>query len=312
MTGRVTVAALLLSSGLGAMGCLPADTRPEPGRVYVTADLPSDLRGAQTTPGQLTFTTEDGWAMTLTRLFVSMGGIGFPRDNESCSEYSEAGYRRVLDMQQPGPQKLGQVWGLNGCLLTYTVSAPGSQAVLGQGVTASDRDFMQNAIVPASSDTGITTKQGMALHLQGSAEKSGVVASFDWGFADRLNWTNCQRRINGALEGPFQLVGGETIDINIEVDPRSLFQAGVENAASTDASTPVSLVQLMVDADQQSGNANGRIAVDELINVAMPSELSALNLAEFMRQKAYPSIFGFARDGQCIPEPDERGPGGGM
>lgn len=312
MTGRKILTALLLSSALGTPGCLPADTRPEPARIYVTTDLPTDLRETLTEEGQLAFTTEDGWTVKLTRLFVSIGSLGFVRDSKSCNEYAEAEYNRVLDLQQPGPQKLAQIWGLNGCLVSYSVRVPGSDAVLGAGVTAKDRTLMMDDIVPTSSTTGVTSVQGMALHVQGSAEKSGTTVTFDWGFPNRLNWTNCQRRIQGELETQLPLVGGETIDVNIVVDPRNLFRAAPEGATgpvSTDlgatrTAMPVSLVQFIADADQQSGNANGRVSVDELFTVTVPSDLSALNLAELIRLKSYPSVFLYAGDGQCVPAPE--------
>ncbi len=319
MNGRKTLTAVLLASSLGTPGCLPADTRPEPGRIYVTTDLPTDLRETLAEEGQLAFTTEDGWTVNLTRLFVSLGSLGFA--GEGCNEYSEARYGRVLDMQQPGPQKLGQMWGLNGCLVSYSVYRASSDSVLGAGVTTKDRDLMQNALVPTSAETGVTTAQGMTLHVQGSAENSGTTVSFDWGFSDRLNWTDCQRRINGELETQLPLVGGETLGVNIVVEPRNLFLAvpdGSTALASTDAGATtaaraVSLMQLIADADQRNGNANGRVALDELSTMTVPSDLSALNLAEVIRQKAYPSVFQYGGDGQCVVRKEGRhGPGGGM
>jgi len=310
MTRQSYLAILLVLGALGTPGCLPADLRPEPARIYVTTDLQADVRAKQTNTGQLVFSTDDGWTITLTRLFVSMGGLGFSGD--SCNEYSEARYWRVLDLQQAGPQKVAQIWGLNSCQISYGVSRPNSTAVLGTAITQSDHDFMQNAWAPASSATGITTKQGIAMQVVGTAAKATTAVSFDLGFADKLGWENCQRRISGELEPSLPLVGGETVDVNIEVDPRALFVGVADTTDPTLAPATTPLMQLIADADQLTGNANGRIGVDELITVAMPSAISDLNLAEYLRQKAYPAMFRYAGDGQCTKqEAGRRGPGGG-
>lgn len=304
MTLQHATTALLLAF-VGAVGCLPADTRPEPGRVNVSVNLPPDLRASQSLEQSLAFTTGDDWSIALGRLYVSMGNLGFA--SNGCNEYAEARYGRVIDMLQPGPQKLGQIWGLNDCLVSYSVYRASEEAVLGNEVTASDRAWMRDAIVPVSSPNGVTTAEGMTLHVQGTAEKDGTVLSFDWGFADRINWTDCKRRIGGSLEAPLPLVGGETIEIEIELDPRNLFQLPGDAAAS-------SLLPMIADADQRSGNANGRVSIEELYGVAGPADPAGLNLAEFMRLKAYPSLFEYAGDGSCERASTANrhgGPGGG-
>jgi hypothetical protein len=334
-------ASIAVAFALGVLGCLPADTRPEPGRVYVTTDVPNELRDSRLADGRLAFTTDEGWTVTLDRLMVALGGTSF--DGEQCNDYSAARYRRILDMQQTGPQKVGQIYGLNDCLISFSViTPPTSDAVLGLGVTKSDNDLMASALVPTSTAAGMTTVQGMALHVSGSAEKDGTTIGFDWGFSDRIRFTACKRVINGQLEPKLPLVGGQTLDVNIAVDPRGLFRAGPPRSGAAyvtdngdagpqlDAATaqdagipavaPIPLMQLMADADQISGNANGHLSMLEMSQVKLPgkpSDLEAIpgattNLAEALRQSSYPSLFAYGDGGLCsIDTRQGRGRGGG-
>jgi hypothetical protein len=339
-------AALVFAAALGGFGCLPADTRPEPGHLYVTTDLPTDLRDTRLSDGRLGFLTDDGWTVAFDRLLVSFGGTSF--DGEQCNDYSDARYRRIVDMQQPGPQKVGEIYGLNDCLVSFAVLIPPtSDAVLGSGVTKSDADSMASALVPTSTPTGMTTVQGMALHVAGSADKDGTTLGFDWGFSDRIRFTECRRMIDGTLEPRLPLVGGQTIEVNIAVDPRGLFVAGpprtdaayltdsgdaglqMDAGTSLDAETPldggtpavarIPLMQMMADADQVSGDANGRISMAELANVKLagqPRDLSQIpgatsNLAEALRQSSYPSLFTYGNGGLCnVNTQQGRGRGG--
>jgi hypothetical protein len=346
MAGRhdcaASTLALLTAAGylpLGAVGCLPRDTRPEPAEIYVTADLPTALRDQQSTDGTLGFVTDDGWTITIDSLYVSIGHAGF--DGDSCNEYADAGYRRVLNALGPGPQKVNQIWGLNTCRLNYSVGAPPtSNAVLGQGVPQSELDLMTSAIVPTSTPTGMTTAQGMAMHIVGNAEKDGAVLAIDWGFSSRIRFSDCRRLVDGKLEEHLPLVGGQTTTVNILVDPRQLFRASPPSMGSTfiadtgcdsdsdcdaaqlpdasvptssddpSASTSVPLMQLMASADQITGNANGHISIDELAKVQMPADVKALatipgaslNLAEVLRQASYPSTFIYGDGGQCTTD----------
>lgn len=291
-----------IALGVSIVGCLPVDTRPEPSLVLVTADLPPDLVDHA-------FSTEDGYNVTLTRLFVSMGNLGF--DGAGCNSYSEARYGRVLDMLQPGPQKLGQLWGLNACLLGYRVSVPREDAVLGASVTEADRLLMSNATVPTSSADGLATARGMTVHLQGLIQNGAVTVSFDWGFSEELSWSECKRRVQGELETQLPLAGAGTIDVNISVDPRNLFRVKLPTSDATDDSEQfMSLARLIVDADQSSGDANGRVAIDELIVVSVPAATDGENLAETIRKLSYPTMFRYSEDGDCVRN-TKRGHGSG-
>ena len=189
-------AAILLATVPGTSGCLPADTRPEPGLVHITADLQAQIRDAQLADGTLVFTTDDRWTVTIANLYVSIGNARLDGDN--CNEYAEAGYQRILNMRQPGPQKVNQVWGLNACRVGFWLATPQAEEVVpGAGVSNAELDMMTNGIVPTSTPTGITTAQGMAVHIIGRAEKDGTTVSFDWGFSSDVRFKDCQRLVQG-------------------------------------------------------------------------------------------------------------------
>lgn len=304
-----TLLALATTLGSAQLGCLPTDTRPEPGLVRVSADLVSEFHVDSPRTDPLTFETDDGWTVAINRLFVVMGYLNF--DGDGCNAYSVARYGRILDLLQPGPQKIGQNWGLNDCQLGYRVSFPSDDDVLGAGVTEKDRAWMRDATVPVSRPEGLTTAQGMTLHVQGSLAKGTTQVTFDWGFADELNWTECKRRIDGELETRLPLVGGETIQVNIAVDPRNLFRAKLPAPDKATVGDSIALQQLIFEADQVNGNANGRVAIDELLTVQVPGATTGENLGEVLRKYSYTSLFLYAGDGVCIAGTrGRRGPGG--
>lgn len=292
------LAAVSLALSTGA--CLPVDTRPEPAKVVVDVELASDLQPGPDATRSITFSTQDGWNITLERMLVSMGELFL--GGKHCNAYSDAFYSRILDLSQPSPQRLGQVWGLNDCRLGYSVESPYGNEVLGLGVTEEDRDFMGNAIVPVSSEKGLAAAEGMAIYVRGYAVKDTVSVSFDWGFSDRIDFSDCRRRVDSNLE-ELPLTGGDTTGLTLTVDPRRLFLFGAATEADSDiAETP--LMQFIADADQVLGNANGRVAVDELIRAPFSSGL-APNIAEVLRRWTYPSVFLYGDGGECIR--DHRG-----
>jgi hypothetical protein len=314
----------LLCAATCWVGCLPADTRPVPAHVLVSV-----ARDPELGDGAATFLAADGWRLTVSTLVITMGNVGFSSD--TCNEYSEARYRRLLDLNRPGPQKLAEVYGLAACTLSYGVMVAEEDTVLGQGLTLADLEFMRSATVRVSSDTGLTTTQGMALHLVGQAEKDGTTVQFDWGFVDRLRFSDCQRSASDPAETTLALESGQALDLSITVDPRNLFQIGLDPklAPPLDVSDampmgedtevvptldlpPMSLTQWIADADQVTGDGNGRVSVDELAQMAIPGAASQQNLAEILRLFAYPTLFRYDDDGQCSnPIGQRRGHGGG-
>ncbi len=296
--GRPVMAAAL---ALGELACLPADTRPEPALVLVDAELPSDLAQAA---GSLGFATEDGWTVAVDRLLVSMGRLRM--NGSSCNPYSDAWYLRILDMLQPGPQRVGQLWALHDCDMSFGAGIPDEDSVLGAGVSEDDRAFMQRATVPSSSREGPTTTIGMAVHIAGSAAKDGQTVRFDWGFSDRRDWTQCQRRTSSGLERRLPLSGGATTRLRVVVDPRRLFghtgSDGTDPGADAGAPGGMWWMQRIADADRLAGDGNGQVSIDELWAMEAPDGTPPGPLAEQIRLWSYPAMFRYDEDGECASE----------
>jgi hypothetical protein len=90
---------------LAQAGCLPADTRPEPGSIVVTIEPSEGTRGG--------FESSDGWTVKIDRALTAMGSVdldGDPDgDEESCNAYSDARYDWTLDLLAADGDKLGLV-----------------------------------------------------------------------------------------------------------------------------------------------------------------------------------------------------------
>jgi hypothetical protein len=322
--------ALTVAACAALVGCLPADTRPVPAHVVVRVERDPELGD-----GPASFTSDDGWEVTLEELLVSIGNTGL--EGERCNNYSEARYRRLLDLNRPASQKLGELYGLNDCTLAFGVSVPHDDTVLGKGVTADDLEFMSTASVPVSSETGPTTAEGMSLHIMGQAQKDGTTVSFDWGFSDSIHFLDCKRPLDESFESSLPLVGGKSLGVRIVVDPRNLFQIGLDPKLAPPAKPPggfgedetptkirgvdltevvaalppMSLVGLIADADQTSGDANGRVSVKELSAVSIPGAPAELNLAELLRLVTSTTLYRYEDTGQCaVIAAHHRGGGG--
>lgn len=287
------------------VGCLPADTRPEPAHVVLSLERDPELG-----QGAAQFGTTDGWTVTLSSWTMSTGGVLF--DGESCNEYSEAFYSRIFDLNRGGEQRLGEMYGLNACTLMLDVSRPRENAVLGSGVNPEEQQLMRLGMVPVSVQSGAVDVQGMAMHIAGQLGKDGLRVQFDWGFANGIRYLDCKRTVEGQLEDHLSLRSGEQVKLGITVDPRNLFrwkqdpkQGG--DRGSTGIPIPVwaadlpamSLAQLMVDADQLSGNANGQISMDELSRVSVPGMPPEVNLGLALQWFMFPSVVRYADTGIC-------------
>lgn len=289
-----SVIAVFLACIACQASCLPADTRPEPGRVNVTAKLPDDLQN-----DKLEFVSDDGWTITMNEFLVSIGNVKLV--GKGCSPYSEANYQRILDMRQPGFQKIAEVWGLNDCGIDYVVKIPEPDSVLGTGVTEAERSFMVDGFSMQPYAAGATMSKGTGLIVRGTAQKDSIKVTFDWNFSMAVYFFGCQRRFdNGVYEGPLQgLNGGATVDVSITIDPRNLFRTSLyasdEPAVETEAT--VSLVQLIADADLKNGNADGRVDIEELI--ATPYLEHDTDVAAVIYLFSFPSIFLYDEDGHC-------------
>src|SRR5690606_20533501 len=100
---------LLLIASLPLATCLPEDARPEPGVAIASASADPGLASG--------FITADGWSVTFTTFLLTVGELDLGGDD--CTPYAESDYLRLLDLRQPGPQRLALLHGLGDCDIAF-------------------------------------------------------------------------------------------------------------------------------------------------------------------------------------------------
>lgn len=267
--------------------CLGADSRPEPGSLLVTASSDAALQNG--------FTTEDGWTIRYDRFVVSLGHAS--PEGESCTFYSDTAYNRVLDMRIPRPQKLSIIYALGHCKLDYEVSSPVPETVLGENITAVDRDFMRT---PASDD--IARDAGVSIFVDGIARKGQVEKRFQWSFRNRVEYAGCSATIDGKLVEGADFRSSEAISRAIVVHGATLFQDRLEGSEAALAFEPFAL------ADER-GDRDGQVTLSELDKMPLMSpsksspyadgEASWTTLEEYVYLGLFKKVVRYQGNGSC-------------
>ena len=279
----------LLCLALVPSGCLPADTRPEPGSLLSTVEgSESTLQG---------WTTDDGWDVVFDRVLLTIGPMQF---GDACDKYSEAGYDRILDVTRHGRQKLSVLFGLGRCDVDFEASPPGLRSVLGEGVSESDRDTLR---LPARDALG--SAQGSVLRVEGSAARQGRVLAFAWDLRQRLYFTRCQVQVAGEVRRGIALRSAEALTQNLLIEVESLFCDDAEDRSST-------RFQPFADADAVLGDADGLITLAELgaqplEAIRGPGRYSGRGLAatvpstlgEYLHLALWPELIRYRDTGSC-------------
>ncbi|MEP7123560.1 MAG: hypothetical protein ABJE95_21710 [Byssovorax sp.] len=267
-TPRMSMAIGGAAAALVLAGCLPGDTRPPPAVVHLTVE-PS----AADTAG---FTTTDGWQISFDRLLVSLGGArlgargigGRDADDSACNSYAGAGYERLFDFTVPGTQKLSDIYGLGSCGVRLRLRSPGSDALLGQGVTADELAQMQ-----VEDTDAVITKGRPSAHVRGKATRNAVTKRFDWTFRLGVSLHGCISADGASFASDVFLVGNEAFPLAVVVHGEELFREGPDDssplrfeaiaAADADGDQMITLDELgavpgpMLDADAGLMTADG-------------------------------------------------------
>ena len=252
-------------------GCLPADTRPEPGSLATTVVGEDALNTG--------FTTADGWDVTFDEFLISLGEVGLEGDD--CNPYAESDYLRILDMQQPGAQRLNLMHALGTCEFSFLVEDPSRDAVLGTGVDEADKDMMRSA----GSDPFVE-ERGVALYVAGSAERDDEHYRFDWSFRHNLEYTDC---------GTVEFESGASDEVAIRVRGQVLFQSGLDDDAPLQFDDYAS-----ADAD-----ADGTVTLEELHSVSL-STGDFTTLGERLYLGLVPEVPRFRNSDACTAaEPED-------
>lgn len=235
-----------------AGACLPKDTRPPPGEIELTG-----LNAGAFTVDSPTLTTADGWTLTVSRFFVSIGNGQL--DGSKCDFYSDARYRRILDLRRTETQRIGLLFALGQCDLGFAVRDPGNDDVLGAGVTAADETFMRT---PVPDDYTATLNGGLgagvSLFIEGNAKRDTTTKRFSWAFRRHFEYSQCSLPGSSGLVRGVDLKSAHTDRIDVMLHGESLF------LDSLDTATAKPRFDAIAGADTIHGNADGEVTLHEL------------------------------------------------
>ena len=207
--------------------------------------------------------TADGWAITYRRFLLGLGDAEL--GGERCTEYSEADYDRIFDMQQPEPQKVNVQYALGFCELDYEVLNPSGESLLGAGVSPEDAVFMRT---PGSDD--YARQQGVSLYAEGQATLGKVTKSFAWAFRWQVAYDDCGAAGREMSFSGVELRQDEPTNIELLIAGEALFQTNPDPELARLRFGP------LADADTLSGNDDGAVTLEELGQVKLadlPPEL---------------------------------------
>ena len=247
LSHRKSVNIAVACCSLGSAGCLPTDTRPPPASVFVEASSDDAVRKG--------FSTDDGWNIEFTRFLITLGRTSL--DGDACNPYSDARYERVLDMQQPPPQKVTLLYGLGQCDFTFSVTHPVSDSVIGAGVTSQEALMMQTAgsdkyTAPTGQLAGINT------YVTGVASRGDEHKTFAWSFRQDYNYKSCTVSVDAGPAQGLNLHGHDSDTVDLLVRGETLFQTDVDPSKAKLLFEPIAM------ADSVFGNADGQVTLDEL------------------------------------------------
>lgn len=191
--------------GLVGPACLPVDSRPKPSEVLLNIE-----DGSATVTD---FVTDDGWAIHVTNLFAVVGAIGLVSDlvapDSRCNEYSATDYYWLLNLLEPGAQKVGLTYGLGSCHVRWELAQADPFRALRTGSGVERLDY------------GNMTKGAYSLLMNGTATSGSTVVSFAIGLTNASYQGTC---------APSELAG-ESRTVTLQVDPTALFRSA--DGAST-------------------------------------------------------------------------------
>lgn len=182
----------------------------------------------------------DGWAVTFDSFLVSIGNIAGQAGHGNEEVGDPAFY--IVDLAQPS--------GGEGFEVTTFDAPPGHYDHFGYQIAPAPSATAPHA---DAADATAMKASGYSVWVRGSATKTEVTKTFDWGFTLKLTYAHCD--LGGSVDGN-ELVAQATIHAD------HLFY---DDAVSEE---PNLAFQLIADADGADGTtADGTITFDELAAV---------------------------------------------
>lgn len=289
---------------LGA--CLPKDTRPPPAHLRFTASPAQSLASKDAIT-----TTEDGWELTFSRVLATLGRVSL--NGDSCNDYSDARYSRVLSLVGAPPfDKISESYGLGHCDFAFSILNAESDSLLGATATADDVAFLRTP-----GEDKYAGPSGVSVYIEGQAVRGDERKAFAWKFRGRVRFEECADRVDGELVPGLELAQEAEVNVDVVLAPEAVFSDSVDP----------SLAKLRFDAiaaaDDLAGDADGEVTLDELGQVPLaelqngdayaPGEAGELlmTLEDFVYLGVAPNVARYRGTGTCKPQLRPARGGGG-
>ena len=221
--------------------CLPAEERPEPGKVELRVALDSDNEQV---------ITDDGFRIHFEQAYVGIGNAQLEpaEPGAECRQYASTPYLRVVDLLA-GPTRLATLFARGPCELRFEALGPGEV----EPVVSDLEDDVLSALEAKGSDPFVR-EQSAVLRVAGRAERGSEQLRFSWSFRQGFAVDPCA---TAAFEP------GESELVVIRARLAKLF---------ADPSDGLSRFEPMAAADR-AGNADGEVTLDELHARALARQL---------------------------------------
>jgi hypothetical protein len=222
--------------------CLPAETRPPPGELTLTASADPVVLAP--------ITTADGWSVRFERVLLSIGFLTLEKSDD-CDGYAGANYGRLLDFGRSGPQRVGAVYAIGRCDVGFALAEPPSNAVLGVGVSAADLSFMrEKGSDPYASDRAIS------FFVAGTATRGSETKTFHFELRRALIYEDC--RVPDGPAPTVTLGSDQSVAFDLRVRAQALLQDDLDDQVAALAFDP------FARADDETGDRDGEVTLDEL------------------------------------------------
>jgi hypothetical protein len=268
--------------------CLPGDTRPVPSSVELTV--------GPVFSAHVPILTHDGWTIAYDRFLMGLGALQL--EGRDCIDYSSPRYTRIFDFAagELGREKVALAHGLGPCDLSFEISAPEGDALLGSGATAADFEAMR----AEADDVWIAEPERTSVRMAGRALRGSVTKEFDWMFRMEYDIQRC-------------FLGDDVFVTELE-----LFEAGfhelnlVVNAVAPfeDAGGAERTFDRFAEADT---DGDGRITFEELDAAELPpppdtsdEEVEEATLLDLLYGVRVPKIVHPLETTECEIELDRR------
>jgi len=205
-------------------------------------------------------TTADGWSIVVDGLILGIGVAGLLTPafvNRSCNSYSEGPrYSRLLDARLPTDQKVSTLFGLGRCHLTFAITPPSDDTLLGENVSQADKDRMAGRALADGRRAA-----GMAIDFAATATRGPETKQVHWQLRQGRGFT-CSRTVEGVPSQPIELESEANLPFHIGIRGAALF---------ADSAGPTATLRFdsIAAADTDHGNGDGEITLDEVGKVTL-------------------------------------------